>query len=120
MSGRRVVALYALLVGCFAAVVCRLYWLCSNPAYAARAAAQSVVTLRLPARRGNFYDCDGHLLTGLGTKWEALCVPGEGNYMRLFSCTDAAGQTLLYQKRNALAPFFLEVEQDVSELGISC
>ena len=107
MSGRRVVALYALLVGCFAAVVCRLYWLCSNPAYAARAAAQSVVTLRLPARRGNFYDCDGHLLTGLGTKWEALCVPGEGNYTRLFSCTDAAGQALLYQKRNALAPFFL-------------
>ena len=84
MSGRRVVALYALLVGCFAAVVYRLYWLCSNPAYAARAAAQSVVTLRLPARRGNFYDCDGHLLTGLGTKWEALCVPGEGNYTRLF------------------------------------
>lgn len=120
MSARRVVALYALLVGCFAAVVCRLYWLCSNPAYAARAAAQSVVTLRLPARRGNFYDCDGHLLTDLGTKWEALCVPGEGNYTRLFSCTDAAGQALLYQKRNALAPFFLEVEQDVSALGISC
>ena len=120
MSGRRVVALYALLVGCFAAVVCRLYWLCSNPAYAARAAAQSVVTLRLPARRGNFYDCDGHLLTGLGIKWEALCVPGEGNYTRLFFCTDAAGQALLYQKRNALAPFFLEVEQDVSALGISC
>ena len=120
MSGRRVVALYALLVGCFAAVVCRLYWLCSNPAYAARAAAQSVVTLRLPARRGNLYDCDGHLLTGLGTKWKALCVPGEGNYTRLFSCTDAAGQALLYQKRNALAPFFLEVEQDASALGISC
>ena len=120
MSGRRVVALYALLVGCFAAVVCRLYWLCSNPAYAARAAAQSVVTLRLPARRGNFYDCDGHLLTGFDTKWEALCVPGEENYTRLFSCTDAAGQALLYQKRNALAPFFLEVEQDASALGISC
>ena len=97
MSGRRVVALYALLVGCFAAVVCRLYWLCSNPAYAARAAAQSVVTLRLPARRGNFYDCDGHLLTGFDTKWEALCVPGEENYTRLFSCTDAAGQALLMQ-----------------------
>ena len=42
MSGRRVLALYALLVGCFAAVVCRLYWLCSHADYAARAAAQSV------------------------------------------------------------------------------
>ena len=54
MSGRRVLALYALLVGCFAAVVCRLYWLCSHADYAARAAAQGVVTLALPARRGNF------------------------------------------------------------------
>lgn len=47
MSGRRVLALYALLVGCFAAVVCRLYWLCSNTGYAARASAQSEAVLRL-------------------------------------------------------------------------
>ena len=120
MSGRRVLALYALLVGCFAAVVCRLYWLCSHTDYAARAAAQSVVTLALPARRGNFYDCEGHLLTGFGTKWTALCVPGGGNYTRLFSCTDAAGQALLYQKRNAVSPFLLTVDRDVSPLGISC
>ena len=120
MSGRRVLALYALLVGCFAAVVCRLYWLCSHADYAARAAAQSVVTLALPARRGNFYDCAGHLLTGFGTKWMALCVPGGGNYTRLFSCTDAAGQALLYQKRNAASPFLLTVDRDVSPLGISC
>ena len=120
MSGRRVLALYALLVGCFAAVVCRLYWLCSHADYAARAAAQSVVTLALPARRGNFYDCEGHLLTGFGTKWTALCVPGGGNYTRLFSCTDAAGQALLYQKRNAVSPFLLTVDRDVSPLGISC
>ena len=120
MSGRRVLALYALLVGCFAAVVCRLYWLCSHADYAARAAAQSVVTLALPARRGNFYDCEGHLLTGFGTKWMALCAPGGGNYTRLFSCTDAAGQALLYQKRNAVSPFLLTVDRDVSPLGISC
>ena len=120
MSGRRVLALYALLVGCFAAVVCRLYWLCSNPLYAARAAAQSVVTLSLPARRGNFYDHEGRLLTGLTNHWLALCVPGEGNYTRLFSCTDAAGQALLYQKRNASSPFLLEVDRDVAALGISC
>ncbi len=120
MSGRRVLALYVLLVGCFAAVVCRLYWLCSNSVYAARAAAQSVVTLHLPARRGNFYDCKGRLLTGLGTNWTALCVPGEGNYTRLFPCTDADGQALLYQKRNASMPFLVTVDRDVSALGVSC
>ena len=50
----------------------------------------------------------------------ALCVPGGGNYTRLFSCTDAAGQALLYQKRNAASPFLLTVDRDVSPLGISC
>ena len=86
----------------------------------ARAAAQSVVTLHLPARRGNFYDHRGQLLTGQTTRWMALCVPGEGSYARLFAYTDAAGQAALYQKRNAASPFLLEVDRDVSALGVSC
>ena len=112
MSGKRVLALYGALLFCFAAVVCRLYWLCSDTAYGARAAAQSVVTLHLPARRGNFYDYRGQLLTGQTTRWMALCVPGEGSYARLFAYTDAAGQATLYQKRNAASPFLLEVDRD--------
>lgn len=36
MSGRRVLALYGALLLGFAAVVCRLYWLCSNTEYAVR------------------------------------------------------------------------------------
>ena len=80
MSGKRVLALYGALLFCFAAVVCRLYWLCSDTDYGARAAAQSVVTLHLPARRGNFYDHRGQLLTGQTTRWMALCVPGEGRH----------------------------------------
>ena len=34
--------------------------------------------------------------------------------------TDAAGQATLYQKRNAASPFLLEVNRDVSALGVSC
>ena len=52
MSGRRVLALYGALLWGFVAVVCRLYWLCSNTDYAVRAAAQSEAVLRLPAARG--------------------------------------------------------------------
>ena len=33
MSGKRVLALYGALLFCFAAVVCRLYWLCSDTDY---------------------------------------------------------------------------------------
>ena len=120
MSGRRVLALYGVLLFGFAVVVCRLFRVCSDPVYASRAAAQSTVTPHLPARRGNFYDCDGNRLTGLSTRWMALCVPGQDSYARLFPYADAAGQAELYRKRNAASPFLLEVDRDVSALGIAC
>ena len=120
MSGRRVLALYGALLLGFAAVVCRLYWLCSNTGYAARASAQSEAVLRLPAARGNFYDCDGLPLTGLSEQWLALCFPGEGSYARLYPYADADGQAVLYRDRNASRPFLLEVAQDVRGLGVRC
>ena len=120
MSGRRVLALYGALLLGFAAVVCRLYWLCSNTEYAVRAAAQSEAVLRLPAARGNFYDCGGLPLTGLSQSWLALCFPGEGSYARRYPYTDADGQARLYRERNTSRPFLLDVVQDVSGLGVRC
>ena len=120
MSGRRVLALYAALLFCFAGVLCRLFYLALRTDYAARAAAQSTVTLSLPARRGGFYDCAGLPLTGLETQYFALCFPGQGNYTRLYASTDAAGQALLYRGRSRAVPFLVEVERDVTALGIPC
>ena len=118
MRRRRVLALYAAFLCTFAVLMCRLFWLCSNRVYAARAAAQSTVRLALPARRGNFYDCKGRLLTGMGYRWLALCLPGQGSYTRLYTLAETAGQMQLYQKRNAARPFLLDVGQDVSVLGV--
>ena len=120
MSGRRVLVLYGSLLLGFAVVLCRLFWLCSNTAYAARAEAQSTATLMFPARRGNFYDCNGHLLTGLGEQWLALSLPGEGSYTKLYPYASKAGQAMLYQKRNASRPFLVEVTRDVSAMGAWC
>ncbi len=120
MSGRRVLALYGALLLGFVAVVCRLYWLCSNTDYAVRAAAQSEAVLRLPAARGNFYDCGGLPLTGLSEQWLALCFPGESSYARLYPYADADGQARLYRERNTSRPFLLDVVQDVSGLGVRC
>ena len=120
MSGRRVLALYAALLFGFAGVLCRLFYLASRTDYAARAAAQSTVTLELPARRGGFYDCMGLPLTGLEKRWLALCFPGQENYTRLYACTDTAGQELLYRSRSRAAPFLVEVDRDMTALGISC
>ena len=120
MSGRRVLALYAALLFGFAGVLCRLFYLASRTDYAARAAAQSTVTLELPARRGGFYDCIGLPLTGLEKRWLALCFPGQENYTRLYACTDTAGQELLYRSRSRAAPFLVEVDRDMTALGIPC
>jgi len=120
MSGRRVMVLYAALLLGFSIVLCRLYLLAENLSYADRAAAQATVTLSLPARRGNFYDHDGLLLTGQEAQYLALCFPGENNYARLYEETNSAGQALLYQNRNRSTPFLLEVSHDLSALGVSC
>lgn len=120
MSGRRVLVLYGALLLGFAGVLCRLFWLSSNAAYAVRAEAQSTVQLDLPTRRGNFYDCNGLPLTGLGEQWLALCLPRQGSYTRLYDWADTAGQAELYQKRNTARPFLLKVEQDLSGLGVRC
>ena len=120
MSGKRVLALYAAVLLGFAVVLCRLYFLAGNHTYAARAEAQSTVRLSLPARRGSFYDHSGLLLTGLETRYLALCFPGENNYTRLYAFTDSAGQALLYRNRNRSAPFLLEVDRDLSGRGIRC
>ena len=113
-------ALYAALLFGFAGVLCRLFYLASRTDYAARAAAQSTVTLELPARRGGFYDCMGLPLTGLEKRWMALCFPGQENYTRLYACTDTAGQELLYRSRSRAAPFLVEVDRDMTALGIPC
>lgn len=120
MSGKRVLALYAAILFSFAVILCRLYFLAQNQTYAARAKAQSAVRLALPARRGNFYDHTGALLTGLETQYLALCFPGENSYSRLYAYTDEDGQALLYQNRNRSMPFLLSVERDLYWQGVSC
>lgn len=120
MSGKRVLALYAAILFSFAVILCRLYFLAQNQTYAARAKAQSAVRLALPARRGNFYDHTGALLTGLETQYLALCFPGENSYSRLYAYTDENGQALLYQNRNRSMPFLLRVERDLYWQGVSC
>ena len=120
MSGRRVLALYSAILFGFAVVLCRLFLLAQDSTYAARAKSQIEVELPLPARRGNFYDYRGRMLTGVETRYLALCFPGESNYARLYGITDSAGQALLYRNRNRAAPFLLEVGQNLSVQGTQC
>lgn len=117
MSFRRVSVLYGVLITAFMIVVCRIYFIACNESYAARVQNQSSTELKLPARRGNFTDCDGAPLTGLEWEWSVLCLPGENNYSRLYQAADAAQQALLYSRRSSAAPFLLRVRQELRGAG---
>ena len=118
MHWKRLTALYCLLVAATWGLVCRLYLTSQNHTYAARAQGQTVTTLTLPPRRGDFYDRNGRALTGSQPEWYALCIPGTGSYARLFDYACPADQKLLYHRRNAAAPFLVRVRQDLSTEGI--
>ena len=115
---KRLIAVYCLLLFGFWTTVCRLYTVSSNVGYATRARNQTITTLQLGNRRGDFYDRNGVPLTGVEQDWYALCIPGENTYTRLFDFVDPADQKLLYSRRNAKAPFLVQVEHDLADEGV--
>lgn len=119
MSIRRLAALCAALVCAAMLVLCRVYWVAANGAYAASAGAQTVSETALPTRRGDFTDRAGRPLTGVTPRWYALCVPGDSGYAALFPYVSFAAQGELYRRRNSVTPFLIEVDTDLSSRGIT-
>ncbi len=120
MTYKRLLFLYVFFIAVFFALVCRVFLLAGNQIYADTAQTQTVTTLSLPTQRGNFYDFEGAKLTGLSELWYALCIPGEASYTTLFNYVDIGAQNTLYKNRNSAVPFFIEVDEDLTSLGIFC
>ena len=118
MREKRALALYAGLLFCVWGLLCRLYIIAADTDYAGRAQRQAITTLTMQPDRGDFYDRDGHALTGAEVDWYAVCVPGEDSYARLFDAADPENQRILYQKRNAAAPFLIRVDRNLTGEGI--
>lgn len=118
MSLRRLYSLCTALAVLSAAVLCRVYWVCTDTAYAASAGGQSLSETELPRSRGNFYDRDGRQLTGTEPRWYALCIPGDSSYATLFPYVGFEEQSELYEKRNSMTPFLVEVNADLSANGV--
>lgn len=118
MTRRRLFALYAVLIGMFGVVLCRVLWIATNAGYAVRAGAQTVSETELPRERGDFFDCSGTRLTGFRTQWYALCIPGDSSYSELFPYVPYAQQNVLYENRNSAMPFLIEVSDNLSGSGI--
>ena len=96
MSLRRLAALCCACAVLAAVVLCRVYWIGTDTAYAASAGGQSASLTELPQRRGDFYDRSGRPLTGTVPRWYALCIPGDASYATLFPYVPFAAHAELY------------------------
>ncbi len=114
MSLRRLYSMCSVLAVLCAAILCRVYWIGTDTAYAASAGGQSLSETELPRSRGNFYDRSGLPLTGTEPRWYALCIPGDSSYATLFPYVNFEEQSELYEKRNSMSPFLVEVNTDLT------
>ncbi|MGN0983581.1 MAG: penicillin-binding transpeptidase domain-containing protein, partial [Gemmiger sp.] len=118
MSMRRLAGLCSALVFFFGIVLCRVYWISRDTAYAANAGAQTLCSVALPQNRGDFSDRNGRPLTGYTKRWYTLCVPGDSSYARLFPYVSYETQSQLYAMRSAMRPFLVEVDSDLRTQGV--
>ena len=118
MSLRRLYSMCSVLAVLCAAILCRVYWIGTDTAYAASAGGQSLSDTELPRSRGNFYDRSGLPLTGTEPRWYALCIPGDSRYATLFPYVSFEEQSELYEKRNSMSPFLVEVNTDLTANGV--
>lgn len=118
MRTKRVIILFGAALILYCVVLGRLFLTASNREYGQTAMAQTVTTLSLSPRRGDFFDRNGNNLTRYGTEYYALSIPAEGSYTRLFSYVSYREQALLYQRRNATTPFLIQVSTDLTDQGI--
>ena len=88
--GKQVLAVYAALLLGFAVLLQppRLLAQLFAPMLQAAAQARSPTTAAHPA--GQLFMMRGRLLTGrvMPERWRVVCFPGQGNYDRLYACTD--------------------------------
>ncbi len=118
MSLRRLYSMCSVLAVFCAAILCRVYWVGTDTAYAASAGGQSLSETELPRSRGDFYDRNGQPLTGTEPRWYALCIPGDSSYATLFPYVSFEEQAELYEKRNSMSPFLVEVSTDLTANGV--
>lgn len=118
MSLRRLYSMCSVLAVLCVAILCRVYWIGTDTAYAASAGGQSLSETELPRSRGNFYDRSGLPFTGTEPRWYALCIPGDSSYATLFPYVSFEEQAELYEKRNIMSPFLVEVNTDLTANGV--
>lgn len=108
--GKRIVALFSVLILLFSAVIWRLSWLSRKEDFAQAANQQSTYTLEVSQSRGMIYDCQGQSLVNDSFHYMAAVLPNNESAATLRS--QFASADLWREKMNSRVPFLTEVNTD--------
>ena len=108
--GKRIVALFSVLILLFSAVIWRLSWLNRKEDFAQAANQQSTYTLEVSQSRGMIYDCQGQSLVNDSFHYMAAVLPNNESAATLRS--QFASADLWREKMNSRVPFLTEVNTD--------
>lgn len=108
--GKRIVALFSVLILLFNAVIWRLSWLSRKEDFAQAANQQSTYTLEVSQSRGMIYDCQGQSLVNDSFHYMAAVLPNNESAAALRS--QFASADLWREKMNSRVPFLTEVNTD--------
>ena len=108
--GKRIVALFSVLILLFSAVIWRLSWLSRKEDFAQAANQQSTYTLEVSQSRGMIYDCQCQSLVNDSFHYMAAVLPNNESAAALRS--QFASADLWREKMNSRVPFLTEVNTD--------
>ena len=108
--GKRIVALFSVLILLFSAVIWRLSWLSRKEDFAQAANQQSTYTLEVSQSRGMIYDCQGQSWVNDSFHYMAAVLPNNESAAALRS--QFASADLWREKMNSRVPFLTEVNTD--------
>lgn len=108
--GKRIVALFGVLVFLFSSILWRLSWLSRKEDFAQAANRQSTYTLEVSKTRGTIYDCQGEKLVNDSSRYLAAVLPSNESAALLRG--EFVSVEAWREKMSGSTPFLMEVSAE--------
>lgn len=116
MKEKRLIAVYGASLFLFMVLLCNIWNVSVNASYAAIVENQTTRKLPFYQGRGDFYDRNGKLLTGLYKRTYTVAQPGGEGYQKLFDLVSEQDRQLLYLESFRLNPFLVEISEKSKDM----
>lgn len=113
---KRLIAVYGACLFLFMVLLCSIWNVSVNASYAATVERQTTRELSFYHGRGDFYDRNGALLTGLQRRVYTVAQPGGEGYQELFDLVSEEDRETLYLESFKLNPFLVEILKSTENL----